>query len=196
MRKLNVLMIAGIVLLTGSAYAEDEEATDATDTTDAVDEAPEAPTADVSMEAPAVSSGKSGGYGSAGCGLGTLLFSPSNGFTQVFAATTNGTSASQTFGITSGTSNCDGAGFQPGSTAAFVQTNRSALAKDAARGKGATITGLTEVAGCKNPKAVGQALQKNFAKVFPDASVADAQVSESVISVLKKDVSLGCGNLD
>jgi hypothetical protein len=135
------------------------------------------------------------GYGNAGCGLGSLLFEPSNKITQIFAATTNGTSGTQTFGITSGTSNCDGAGYQPGSAAAYVQTNRAALAKDIARGKGATLAGLSEVAGCHDPRAVAKALRKNFKTIFPGPQVTDAQVSTSVVLLLKKDAVLACGNL-
>ena len=137
----------------------------------------------------------SGGYGNAGCGLGSLLFSPSNSFTQIFAATTNGTSANQTFGITSGTSNCDAAGYQPGSASAFIQTNRSALAKDISRGKGATITGLTDLAGCRDARAVGKTLQKNFTSIFPSAASSDQDVSKSMLEVLKSDQSLACTNL-
>ncbi len=48
-------------------------------------------------------------YGEAGCGLGSMIFGDSPGFVQVLAATTNGCSGSQTFGITTGTSNCGGA---------------------------------------------------------------------------------------
>ena len=51
------------------------------------------------------SSAWAGGYKSAGCGLGSMIIKD-DGFVQVFAATTNATSGSQTFGITSGTSNC------------------------------------------------------------------------------------------
>jgi hypothetical protein len=136
-----------------------------------------------------------GDYGSAGCGLGSLLFDASNGFTQVFAATTNGTFGTQTFGITSGTSNCDGAGYSPGGAAAFIQTNRAALAKDAARGKGATITGLTDLAGCKSSKAVGKKLQKSFTQIFSSPTLTDQQVSQSVIDTLRSDQSLACQNL-
>ena len=43
-----------------------------------------------------------------GCGLGSLVIKDqSTVMLQVLAATTNGTSGSQTFGITSGTSNCN-----------------------------------------------------------------------------------------
>src|SRR6186713_935077 len=59
------------------------------------------------------------GYGPAGCGLGSMIFEPDSGFTQVFAATTNGTSGNQTFGITSGTSNCDPGAAKTASAKAF-----------------------------------------------------------------------------
>ncbi len=134
-------------------------------------------------------------YGNAGCGLGSMLFTPANGFTQVFAATTNGSSGTQTFGISSGSSNCDGAGYQPGSTAAFIQTNRSALAKDIARGKGPTVSGLAELAGCRDTRAVGRTLRKNFKSIFQGAEAADQQVSDSMIQVLKSDSSLQCTHL-
>ena len=49
-----------------------------------------------------------GSYGDAGCGFGSMIFGNQAGFMQVFAATTNGTSGSQTFGITTGTLNCGG----------------------------------------------------------------------------------------
>src|SRR4051794_17383876 len=84
-------------------------------------------------------------YGSAGCGLGSLIFEPSSGFTQVFAATTNGTFGTQTFGISSGTSNCAGGGGGSASARAFVETNRVALVKDIARGSGETIDGLSKL---------------------------------------------------
>src|SRR5262245_36738363 len=88
-------------------------------------------------------------YGPAGCGLGSLIFEPNSGFTQVFAATTNGTFGTQTFGITSGTSNCAGGGGGSASAKAFVETNRVALAKDIARGQGETIDSLSRLAGCR-----------------------------------------------
>ena len=135
------------------------------------------------------------GYGPAGCGLGSMIFEPDSGFTQVFAATTNGTSGNQTFGITSGTSNCDPGAAKTASAKAFVQTNRATLAKDIARGNGETIISLTQLAGCQDPSAVGATLQKNFRTIFPNASVSDVEVSQSVVGVLKSDASLSCGGL-
>lgn len=124
-----------------------------------------------------------------------MIFEPDSGFTQIFAATTNGTSGNQTFGITTGTSNCDDSSGGEASAKAFVQTNRAALAKDMARGQGETISSLTALAGCSDSAAVGTALQSNFSQVFPTAGVSDEQVSSSVISVLKSNQNLGCQDL-
>lgn len=138
---------------------------------------------------------KSEGFGPAGCGLGSLIFEPDSGFTQVFAATTNGTLGSQTFGISTGTSNCDDTRGSKESARAYVETNRAALAKDIARGRGETIHGLAELAGCRSSNATGRTLQKSFKEIFPSAKVTDGQVSENVLRVLKRDSSLACGNL-
>src|SRR5438045_3839779 len=105
---------------------------------------------------------KAAGYGAAGCGLGSIVLGNKGGFMQVFAATTNGTFGSQTFGITSGTSNCADTGGGSASAKAFIETNRPALAKDISRGSGETIQNLSTLGGCSNPAAVGATLQKNF----------------------------------
>ncbi len=135
-------------------------------------------------------------YGPAGCGLGSLIFEPNSGFTQIFAATTNGTFGNQTFGITSGTSNCAGGSGGSASAKAFVETNRAALARDIARGQGETIDGLSRLAGCRASGAVGSSLQRRFDQIFTDASASDSQVSENVIQALRSDAALACGALD
>jgi len=135
-------------------------------------------------------------YGPAGCGLGSLIFDPGSGFTQIFAATTNGTFGSQTFGITSGTSNCAGGGGGSASAKAFVETNRVALAKDIARGQGETIDSLAHLAGCRASGAVGSSLQRRFDQIFTDASASDSQVGENVIEALRSDAELACSALD
>src|SRR3954469_7964165 len=88
-------------------------------------------------------------FGTAGCGLGSLVFGDQKGAIQILAATTNSLFGSQTFGITSGTSNCGEAAVTTAGTRTFIEGNREALAKDAARGSGETITTLTAVAGCR-----------------------------------------------
>jgi hypothetical protein len=136
-----------------------------------------------------------GGYGSAGCGLGSMLFGAKPGFIQVLAATTNGLFGSQTFGITSGTSNCKDAGGGMPSTAAFIQTNREAFAKDVSRGSGETINAVAALAGCGDAKAVGARLQASFKTIFPKAGLTDEAVSTSAVAVLKGDQTLACTRL-
>jgi hypothetical protein len=135
-------------------------------------------------------------YGPAGCGLGSLIFEPNSGFTQIFAATTNGTFGNQTFGITSGTSNCAGGSGGSASAKAFVETNRVALAKDIARGQGETIDSLSRLAGCRASGAVGSSLQRRFDQIFTNASASDSQVGENVIEALRSDAALACSALD
>jgi hypothetical protein len=135
-------------------------------------------------------------YGAAGCGLGSILFDANSGmFMQILAATTNGSFGNQTFGITSGTSNCDSGGGGEASAAKFVATNRVAISKDIARGQGETIQSVAELAGCQDSAAVGATLQKNFSAIFPAASVTDQEVGQGVVRVLKSDASLSCTNL-
>src|SRR3954465_9950051 len=82
-------------------------------------------------------------FGLAGCGLGSMIFGDQKGPVQILAATTNGPFGSQTFGITSGTSNCVDDSSTARGARNFIEGNREALAKDAARGSGETITTLS-----------------------------------------------------
>lgn len=135
------------------------------------------------------------GYGTAGCGLGSMLFGDQPGLVQILAATTNGISGNQTFGITTGTSNCTDAGGGAESAKAFIETNRETLAKEIARGQGETISNLSTLAGCADEAEVGRALQGDFKLIFPGAEASDKQVSEAVINSLSSHSDLACGKL-
>jgi hypothetical protein len=192
MRKLNLALGFGLFLAASSALAEEKAENAAEAAHEAVKEETQP-----AAEAAGVKGSESGGaakYGPAGCGLGSLIFDADSGWTQIFAATTNGSSGNQTFGITSGTSNCD-TGPKKASAKNFVTANRVALAKDISRGKGETLTSLTELAGCKSTKAVGSKLRMSFKQIFRSSTVTDEAVGESVVDVLKSDASLSCSNL-
>jgi Protein of unknown function (DUF3015) len=130
-------------------------------------------------------------YGTAGCGLGSLLFGNEPGLVQVLAATTNGTGV-QTFGITSGTSNCGETAASTASTKAFIQANRETVAKEIARGSGETISSITALAGCQDAAAVGSTLQQSFSQIFPNEQVSDIAVGDSVIQTLEAHPELAC----
>ena len=120
------------------------------------------------------------GYGSAGCGLGSMILGDKPGFTQVFAATTNGTSASQTFGISSGTSNC-GSG---GKTAAvFIEANKVSLSNDIARGNGETLSALAQIYGVSNSTLMGETLKTQYNQVFNSNDAI--LINKAIIKVLK-----------
>lgn len=197
MRIVNIALGLGLLLGASNAFADDESTgAKAADKVEDAHEAVKDETQGAAQEAGVKGSTDGGAtkYGPAGCGLGSLIFSPDSGWTQIFAATTNGSSGNQTFGITSGTSNCDTG---PGNATAknYVEANRTQLAKDISRGKGATLSGLSELAGCSDSKAVGSKLRRNFKRIFPSARVESAAVSESVVELLKSDEALSCSNL-
>jgi len=134
-------------------------------------------------------------YGTAGCGLGSLVFGDQKGAIQILAATTNALFYSQTFGITSGTSNCGEAAVTTAALKTFIEGNREALAKDAARGSGETIIAVSAMGGCKDSKAVGAKLQKNFAQLFPGEKTPVEEVSQNLIKELRADTTLACRNI-
>jgi Protein of unknown function (DUF3015) len=196
MRKWNLVLGLGLMLGAANALADEPAGEKAEGAVDNAHEAVKSET-QPAAEGAGVKGSESGGaakYGPAGCGLGSLIFDANSGWTQIFAATTNGTSGNQTFGITSGTSNCD-TGPKKESAKNFVTANRVALAKDISRGKGETLTSLTELAGCKNSQAVGRKLRTSFKQIFRASTVTDEAVGESVVGVLKSDASLSCSNL-
>ncbi len=135
---------------------------------------------------------KAGKYGTAGCGLGSLIFADQQGPVQILAATTNGTGV-QTFGITTGTSNCEPGVLAVG-TRNFVDANREVLAKDAARGEGEAIGAIAVINQCKDIRGVGAALQRDFPAIFPSDQATSEQVTDAILKTLHSDPALGCGN--
>lgn len=126
-----------------------------------------------------------------GCGLGTVLFGDNakdSILLQVFAVTTNGTLGNQTFGISSGTSECS----QPAKIVKnerlneFVVANVDNLAKDIAKGNGESLDTLAELINLPshNRPALYQRLQANFARIFPSEKVEAAQVIDNLVTVI------------
>jgi hypothetical protein len=134
----------------------------------------------------------SGNYGAAGCGLGSMAFGNQPGGVQILAATTNGLFGTQTFGITSGTSNCGPSLFAQG-TKNFVEANREAVAKDISRGTGEAIGALSVINACADSSKVGAALQKRFSAIFPTENATSDAVTDAILTTLHSDPSLGCG---
>lgn len=134
------------------------------------------------------------GENNVGCGLGSAIWNGQKGVApQILAATTNGTSGNQTFGITSGTLGCtqDGVVSSKWKIAMFVEGNRTQLARDAAAGRGETLDALAAMLKVNAAdKAAFEALaQAQYSTIF--AQMADAeQVSARLQAALAADQRL------
>ncbi len=128
-----------------------------------------------------------------GCGLGTILFknnADNSTILQTFQATTNGIYGNQTFGITTGTSDCQ----QPKSFVSnellneFMVANMDNLARDIAQGRGETLDAFAELLGVPADQrpAFYQQLQSGFAKIFTAPGVQMASVMDNVAAVSSK----------
>jgi Protein of unknown function (DUF3015) len=132
----------------------------------------------------AATSAFSARYGSAGCGLGSMVFEgDQTWWKQVLAGTTNSVGM-QTIAISLGTSNCDSpAPLKVGHMEAYIEANKVALANDIARGNGETIVGLSKVYGCSNSGEFGQALKSNYAAIFPDPETKSSDIAHNINTV-------------
>lgn len=134
---------------------------------------------------------QSADYGMAGCGLGSVLFgeTESRGG-QILAATTNGIYGNNTFGMSSGTSNCVP---EKSATTAqmkknmemFVAANRESLANDIAKSNGETITALSSIMGCRDNSYLGAKLQSKYEAIF--SAQENAEISENMYNTVASD---------
>jgi hypothetical protein len=129
-----------------------------------------------------------------GCGLGSVIFADGGDFAdstvgQSFIFTTNGILGNQSFGITSGTSNCD----QPSKFVKndrlheFVVANMDTLAKDIAVGEGEALDTLAELMEITTDEkgAVFTKLQANFSTIYSSEDVTAANVVDNIITVIQ-----------
>ena len=118
-----------------------------------------------------------------GCGLGSLIIKDqSTSVLQALAATTNGTSGNQTFGITSGTSNCN----KPSDFVSndklnkFVEENMDELALDISAGHGETLSTVAKLMNVENNAEFSAKLQSNFTNIYSNENVTSATVIDSI----------------
>lgn len=136
-------------------------------------------------------------YKMAGCGLGSVIIG-ADGFIQIFAATTNGTSASQTFGITTGTSNCvrSGVVLADKEQEAFFEANFDELQSNIAAGGGEHLSALSELFSCDDDirPTVNKIAQESYEMVFPtqDTSPVHALYMLKVSLSRNEDIAAAC----
>jgi hypothetical protein len=130
-----------------------------------------------------------------GCGLGSMAFEGETEVgPQVLAATTNGSSGNQTFGISSHTLGCakNGKVIVPEKMAMFIGPNMNHLTEDMSRGQGETLATLAYVIGIEDQDRARfyAATQENFARIVPSPDVTAAEVAVSIEAVMREDATL------
>lgn len=127
---------------------------------------------------------KGGKHPMAGCGLGYVLFGNQHNdkVTQIFGATTNGTSANQTFGITSGTSGCteDGAVKFVKEAEVYAEINFKSIAGDMASGRGEFLDGLASLIGVSNKVAFARFAQEKYSSLFPSGATTSVEMMDAL----------------
>ncbi|MDF1644635.1 MAG: DUF3015 family protein [Pseudomonadales bacterium] len=136
-----------------------------------------------------------GGHGPSGCGLGSniIMKDADEWHEHVLAATTNGTSGNQTFGMTSGTLGCADAG-GPLSTdiQQYIDGNLDQLAADTARGEGDSLAALADLMDIENADRTlfNQSLQANFDKLFQSENTTSGEAAEVLSAIMSADKTL------
>ncbi len=125
---------------------------------------------------------------STGCGLGSTLWKGHRGAgPQLLAVTTNGTSGSQTFGITSGSLGCDPNGRITGGTGkvlfVFLENNMEQYAFDASRGEGETLYTIAGILG-RPVEEVATVSKENFNTIFSDENTDVLTVATNLMNLL------------
>lgn len=135
-----------------------------------------------------------GGYGMAGCGLGSLLITKNSNGMQMLASTTNGTFGNQTFGITSGTLNCtkDGAMKAEAEQIFFAEVNMRHLSRNMAEGQGEFLGAFAELLGCEQSAqpTLFELTQSKYESLFPRPDTAPAEMLSALKGEMRAHPSL------
>ncbi|MFM6930235.1 MAG: DUF3015 family protein [Bdellovibrio sp.] len=122
--------------------------------------------------------------GDAGCGLGSMILKSNSKLQQVLAATTNGTFGSQTFGITSGTSNCSASSLVMNEKEIqyFAEANQTDLTREMAQGNGEKLSTLAALYGCNgNQKAnFAKMTQSSYSKIVDHKNISATQMVQNL----------------
>lgn len=144
----------------------------------------------VALGLPGLALAKGGSHPMAGCGLGYVLFGHNDNtpIMQVLAATTNGTSANQTFGMTTGTSGCteDGAVKFVKEAEVFAEVNLDTLRREMATGQGEYVSSFAALIGATGdeiPQLV-ELFRTDYDKLFPSSATTSSEMLENLSAVL------------
>lgn len=127
-------------------------------------------------------------YGTAGCGLGSIVMGRTG--SQVLAATTNATGV-QAFGITTGTSNCaeDGVAMVDKEKEFFANANYESLMQEIAQGKGENLQAMASLYGCHGD-AFASSMKTHYTAIFPAKDTDSDAMLANIDDVVSSDAAL------
>ena len=131
-----------------------------------------------------------GNHPMAGCGLGYVLFGHNDNsqVMQILAATTNGTSGNQTFGMTTGTSGCteDGAVKFVKEVEVFAEVNLDTLRREMAMGQGEFVeTFAYMISGSEaHVSSLTSLFQNEYKTLFPSSETTSGEMLAALSSLL------------
>jgi hypothetical protein len=130
----------------------------------------------------------------AGCGLGSMLIQDNSKLMQLFAMTTNEVTGSQSFGITTGTSNCKAESFVMREKAIqyFAEVNKTDLSREMAQGQGEKLATLASLYGCKGSAKndFSKMTQSSFGKILPTNDTATSEMVRNLNRELESNSEL------
>ncbi|AZZ38070.1 hypothetical protein CIK05_15095 [Bdellovibrio sp. qaytius] len=134
--------------------------------------------------------------GDAGCGLGGLIITKNSKLLQLFAATTNGSTGTQTLGITFGTSGCSANGLVQNDKQIqyFVEVNQAELTREMAQGHGEKLSTLAALNGCASEGQISSfntKAQSNFGMIVPSAKTSAVDFVNNMKSASVADACHG-----
>lgn len=118
----------------------------------------------------------------AGCGFGTEILKGKKGKVfEVLAVTTNGTSGSSTFAITTGTSGYkEGAMIGVNIVDVYISENMDSLAADIAKGDGEYIDTLAHLMKVEDKQAFKNKLHQNFTRIYNSKDIQSKEVAANI----------------
>ena len=128
-------------------------------------------------------------YSGPGCGLGKMVWNDNTKLIpQVLAATTNGTSGNQTFGMTSGTSGCSNDGLVKNDQKVFVfaSVNLDNLSQEMAQGRGEHLSALANLIGVPADRQASFAAmtQEKYTSLFK----SETTTSHEMLTALNQEL--------
>jgi hypothetical protein len=107
---------------------------------------------------------------------------------QILAATTNGTSGNQTFGMTTGTSGCteDGAVKFAKESEVFAEVNLDTLRREMSAGQGEFVQAFAVLLGAQGSQVDSylSLFKENYGTLFPSSQTTSSEMMASLKTLL------------